>query len=400
MSTEASVTRRRAGAGLLAAVLALALGAAGWTALRRGVLEHPATPAAAPEVPTGTARVTRTDVVQRQDVPGVLGYGTATNVVAQSAGDASGGPGAPGSPVQPLVPTRLPAPGTVVRRDQALYELNGRPVVLWYGARPAWRAFGMGMADGQDVRQLEANLVALRFDPDRTVTVDDHFSAATRAAVRRWQAGALGLPPLGRTGEIPLGGVVFFPGPVRVATVAATLGAPLAPGAPVLSVTPTRPVITAGIDPALQELVRAGNRVRVVLPDGRASAGTVAAVSRVATSPVDAEGRQGGNGGVSDPTQAVISVTVRLADPRAARGLDQAPVQVAITTQAHTRVLAVPIAALLARPEGGYAVEVVGPGAASRRVPVRTGLFDETAGLVEVAGAGLAEGLAVEVPAP
>jgi peptidoglycan hydrolase-like protein with peptidoglycan-binding domain len=287
----------------------------------------------------------------------------------------------------------------VVRRGHALYELNGRPVALWYGARPAWRAFEPGMSDGQDVRQLEANLVSLGFDPDRTLTVDDHFSAATRAAVRRWQAGTLGLPPLGRSGAIPLGGVVFFPGPVRVATVAATLGAPLEPGAPVLSVTPTKPVITAGIDPALQGLVRAGNRVRVLLPDGRASSGTVAADSRVATA-VDAEGRQGGDGGGSSSGQTVISVTVRLADPSAARGLDQAPVQVAITTQAHTGVLAVPIAALLARPEGGYAVEVVGPGTASRRVPVRTGLFDETAGMVEVAGAGLAEGLAVEVPAP
>ena len=94
-----------------------------------------------------------------------------------------------------------------------------------------------------------------------------------------------------------------------------------------------------------------------------------------------------------------MQVTVRLANPRAAGGLDQAPVQVAITTQAHRGVLAVPIGALLAQAGGGYAVEVV-EGGARRRVPVGTGLFDETAGLVEVNGAGLAEGATVQVPAP
>ena len=93
-----------------------------------------------------------------------------------------------------------------------------------------------------------------------------------------------------------------------------------------------------------------------------------------------------------------MQVTVRLANPKAAANLDQAPVQVAITTQAAQGVLAVPINALLAQPGGGYAVALVA-GSASRRVAVRTGLFDETAGLVEIQGAGLAEGARVQVPA-
>ena len=58
-----------------------------------------------------------------------------------------------------------------------------------------------------------------------------------------------------------------------------------------------------------------------------------------------------------------------------------------------------PISALLAQPGGGYAVQLVN-GNDRRRVAVRTGLFDETAGLVEVQGAGLAQGATVEVPAP
>jgi hypothetical protein len=59
----------------------------------------------------------------------------------------------------------------------------------------------------------------------------------------------------------------------------------------------------------------------------------------------------------------------------------------------------VPITALLAEPGGGYAVEVV-EGGARRRVPVKTDLFDETAGVVEVDGPGMAEGTTVTVPAP
>jgi len=157
------------------------------------------------------------------------------------------------------------------------------------------------------------------------------------------------------------------------------------------------------LDPAVQQLVRRGDRVLVTLPDGGTIPGTVTTVGRVAVQPATGTGQdgqdqsQGGNG--NGAGQATVSVTVGLADPRAAADLDQAPVQVAITTQAHKGVLAVPIGALLARPGGGYAVELV-EGATHRRIVVRTGLFDDTAGLVEVSGAGLAEGTKVEVPAP
>jgi hypothetical protein len=203
---------------------------------------------------------------------------------------------------------------------------------------------------------------------------------------------------------VALGQVVFAPGPVRVATVSATVGAPLQPGTAVLAATSTRPLVTVALDPALQQLVRRGGRVEVTLPDGATIPGTVASVGRVAAQPNTGTGSQdqggdGGGGGGGSDGQASVSVTVGLADPRAAADLDQAPVQVAITTQAHPGVLAVPVNALLARPGGGYAVEVI-HGGDRRLVAVRTGLFDETTGLVEVAGAGLAEGATVQVPAP
>jgi peptidoglycan hydrolase-like protein with peptidoglycan-binding domain len=398
-------SHRRVRAGLLASalVVVVAAGGGGWALARGGLLGRSAAATPTAEVPTGTATVARTEVVERQQVAGTLGYGDSVTVPGQSqgGGGSSGGGSGAGGAGQGGTLTRVPAVGAVIRRGRRLYELDGHPVPLWYGSRPAWRAFEPGMPEGPDVRQLEANLVALGYDPDRAITVDGHYSWATAAAVKRWQKAS----GRARTGAVPLGQVVFLPGPIRVATVTATVGAPVPSGTAILTVTSTRPQVTVALETALQQLVRRGDRVEVTLPDGKTTRGTVARVSRVATQPGTASGQNGGEnqsqgegGSGSGSGQATVQVTVRLANPRAARGLDQAPVQVAITTQAAKGVLAVPISALLAH-SGGYAVEVV-EGGARRRVPVRTGLFDETAGLVEVQGPGLAEGATVEVPAP
>jgi HlyD family secretion protein len=404
---ETASSPRRVRVGLLAGVLVVVVvGGGGWAVARGGLPGRSAAATPTAEVPTGTATVARTEVVERQQVAGTLGYGDGVTVVsqAQGAGGSSGAGG--GGQAQRGILTRVPAVGAVVGRGQALYEVDGQPVPLWYGSRPAWRAFQLGMTNGLDVRQLEVNLVALGFDPHGAITVDHHFSWATAAAVKRWQQAS----GRARTGAVPLGQVVFWPGPIRVATVSATVGAPIQSGTAVLSVTSTRLQVTVALDPAMRQLVRRGDRVEVTLPDGKTTRGTVRTVSQVATqsssnsssssgdsSSGDNSGSDGSSG--SGSGQATIQVTIRLANPRAAKGLDQAPVQVAITTQAHQGVLAVPISALLAQPGGGYAVELI-EGATHRRVVVRTGLFDESAGLVEIQGAGLAEGATVEVPAP
>ena len=92
-----------------------------------------------------------------------------------------------------------------------------------------------------------------------------------------------------------------------------------------------------------------------------------------------------------------MPVTVRLAQPRLAGHLDQAPVTVNIVSARVRNVLAVPVNALVALAGGGYAVQVV-QGRATHLTAVRTGLFGST--LVQVSGAGLEPGVRVEVPAP
>jgi multidrug efflux system membrane fusion protein len=400
MAAEVSSSRWRVRVAVVAALLVVVVLVAGggWTVARGGLLRRSAAPPAAAEAPTGLATVTRTDVVARQQVAGTLSYGASSTVAAQAQGGAAdGSSGAGGGQPEGGILTRVPAVGAVVERGQELYEVDGHAVPLWYGTRPAWRAFQLGMSDGPDVRELEANLVALGFDPDRAITVDQHFSWMTALASKRWQL-ATGRS---RTGAVPLGQVVFLPEPIRVTTVTATVGAPVGAGTAILTATSTRPRVTVALDPAVQQLVRHGDRVLVTLPDGATIPGTVTTVGRVAVQPSTGTGQdgQGQDQGANGSEPATIQVTVRLANPRPAANLDQAPVQVAITTEAHKGVLAVPISALLAQPGGGYAVELV-EGASHRRIVVRTGLFDETAGLVEVQGAGLAEGTRVEVPAP
>ena len=139
---------------------------------------------------------------------------------------------------------------------------------LLYGRLPAWRPLSVGVDDGPDVRQLERNLVALGHDPDRDITVDDHFTRATRAAVRRWQEAA----GLEETGSFEQGDAVWQPGPVRVGTLDAAVGDPARPGSPVLEVTSTTRQVTIALD-ASRPVRRGPGRGRRRRPAGRRPGG-------------------------------------------------------------------------------------------------------------------------------
>jgi hypothetical protein len=73
-------------------------------------------------------------------------------------------------------------------------------------------------------------------------------------------------------------------------------------------------------------------------------------------------------------------------------------VSVTITTASVTNALVVPVDALLAQPDGSYAVEVAGAYGTHHLVTVSLGLFDDAAGRVQVTNTGLAVGERVVVP--
>ena len=91
-----------------------------------------------------------------------------------------------------------------------------------------------------------------------------------------------------------------------------------------------------------------------------------------------------------------LPVTLTLDRPDSSGSLDGAPVTVRVVTESREDVLAVPVEALLALREGGYAVETVDAEGDSHYVGVKLGLF--TDGWVEVTG-DIVEGAQVVVPA-
>ena len=357
--------RQIAGAGLV--LVLVAAGAAAASAGAPGTT-HGGAPGAeagtgspAP-TPLETATVERRTLQTAADLDGTLGYEGSRAVNA----------GAPGTV------TRLPEPGMLIHRGQALYELDGatRPRLL-YGARPLWRPLGPGIADGSDILQLEQNLKAMGYAP-RGMKVNRHWDAKTTTAVRRWQKAT------GRTrdGTLDGGDLAFLPGAIRVASVEAQLGASVGPGTPILTASTARRAVSLDIKASRQDLVATGQKVTAELPDGTLVPGTVRSVGRVAVA--------GQNGGATTvPVTIDLDPSVKLPD------LDAAPVVIHVVTVSHPDVLVVPVNALVALLEGGYAVETVAADGTHMYVAVETGLFEN--GLVEVAGTGLAVGQTVVV---
>src|SRR6266545_569603 len=243
---------------------------------------------------------------------------------------------------------------------------------------------------GDDVKQLEENLSGLGYTG---FTVDNDFTAGTAVAVRDWQT-RLGVAV---TGAVEPGQVVFTPGAVRVAAhtarIGATVGRGEGGGATVLSYTGTTRLVIVDLKVADQALAAAGGKVTVTIPGGKRVNGTITKVGTVAT--VQDQATKGPPGdGAPVAADARIAVTVDIADQQALGTLEAAPADVDFVSQKREGVLTVPVAALLALPEGGYGVEVV-EGSTTRVVAVKTGLF--AAGRVEISG-GVEEGMKVGVP--
>ena len=355
--------RRLAVAGGIAAAALVGAGVVAW---RDGGDGGTAGDGDAAAAATATAEVTVRDLEERTDLDGTLGYGE-THELALSA---------------PGTLTWLPAEGTVIDRGQAVAEVDDRPVPLLLGDRPLWRELGPGVDDGRDVELVEANLVALGVAGAEDLTVDQEWTSATTEAVEDWQA-SLGLEETGRLGTAD---VVVQPAAVRVTARMAEPGGPAS--GPALAVAGTSRQVTVDLEATRQQMVQAGQKVEVELPDGSTTTGTVTAVGTVAETPAD-------DSGLEPDSPPTVEVTVALDDPAAGGALDEAPVTVWVVTTAASDVLAVPVDALLALAEGGYAVERVIPGG-GELVAVELGAFAD--GWVQVTG-DVAEGDQVVVPA-
>jgi peptidoglycan hydrolase-like protein with peptidoglycan-binding domain len=339
------------------------LGTGSWFALAGGPSAGAADGSSATTLPpfTKTAKVAKRDLVQTEQVDGRLGYGAARTI----------GGGADG------VITALPADGSVIDRGGTLWEVDGAPgPALLFGDKPMWRNLSSAVDKGEDIRQLEANLVALGFADPGVLTIDDRYTSTTAAAVKRWQKAR----NLDQTGTVAATDVVFASGPVRVSDVKVAVGE-RSGAAAILEVTGSEQIVTVKLDTSKASVAKQDDTVTIKLTDGRTVNGTVRSVGTVVHT--DTSGNQ---------TSNYLDVVVALAGGQPA-GLDDAPVTVNFTRSSAQGVLAVPVRALLALAEGGYAVERV-TGATTELVPVTLGAFAD--GYVHVTG-NVAEGDTVVV---
>ncbi|MFI1580369.1 peptidoglycan-binding protein [Embleya sp. NPDC020630] len=277
--------------------------------------------------------------------------------------------------------TWLPGVGDTLVRGDRVYGRDGTKVPLFYGETPFWRALSVGVDKGVDVRELEQNLQALGYGG---FTVDEKFTDATAAALKKWQK------DMGhrQTGRFDPGDAVVLPDSVRVGEVNATLGA--SSQGSLLKASGTGRRVTVNLPVNKQTLATRGAKVQVTLPGGKTASGTITQVGTVAK-----EGDQS-PGAPSGGDKATIPVDIALDQPKDAGTLDGAPVTVGFTGKEKKGVLTVPVNALLALAEGGYGVEAVEPDGGTRLLKVELGMFAN--GRVEVTGDGVTEGLKVGVP--
>ena len=343
----------------VAAVAAAAGGVAAMTAGRSAAQDGTVAARTLPTEP-----IERRDLVVTETFTGELAYAGLRTLTTGRAGTV----------------TTVASVGSVVTVGTALYSIDLEPAVLLVGAIPAFRALDVDVSDGPDVRQLEQALADLGYGAD--LTVDDHFSSVTAAAVTRWET------DLGRAdpdGVVELGDVVFSTGDVRVSEVVATVGARVQQGSGVLAATSTGTLVTLDLEVDRADDVETGTVVALTLPGGVASTGTITSIG---TQPETAP---------NDPTAtATVPVEITLDDPAAAGEFDSGSVDVALERSRENRVLAVPVTALLALAEGGYALEVSDGAGATHLIGVKIGTIAD--GYVAVTGDGVAAGVSVVVP--
>lgn len=294
--------------------------------------------------------------------------------------------GAPVNPGTPVIATSTIPSGTVTAvasegdildHGDTLFTVEGDPVTLFVTDVPFYRTLTVGTV-GPDVRVLEETLAQLGFDAEGTLVVDESFDDATASAVTGWQE-SIGAPI---DGVVNIGEIIVAEDPIRIAEAHIGIGSTVAPGTPLFTPSTSTSIVSIQLPAEDQELLVVGDAVNVVMPNDTDEQGTVTSIGTIA---------------IRNPESgAYFEVEVVLDRDGAGAGLDEAPVEVEIIDDRAVDVLAVPVSALLALSEGGYAVEVDAGDGTTRLVGVEVGMYAD--GFVEVTSAELGAGDRVVTP--
>ncbi len=272
--------------------------------------------------PTGQlVEVVRRDLARIEDLDGTIGYGEATALVLVASGTL----------------TAVPEQGAILEPGGTVAEADGAPIVAIAGAFPFWRTLGPGVSDGKDVLQLEYALALLGYAQEHDVTVDEEWTSATTDAVEAFQEDH----GQDDDGTVDLGELVVLAGPVRVDDVAGVVGQAVAEAG--ITVTSPDRSVDVSLPTEDADLLAVGDDVEVELPTGETRPGRVDAIGAAQT---------------DDAGASTLPVTITLDGTADGSVADGTPVEVHVSIAAAEGVLAVPVEAVLALAEGGYAVEV------------------------------------------
>lgn len=292
------------------------------------------------------------------------------------------------------------AAGQLVTTGDQLFTVDGYPVIAIeadFATVPLLeRDLSQASSDGSDIQLLEEALSALGFTADGELLVDDEFDLATSNAVAQWYA-SIGLTGIEATGSdadmpfdaddmtVPSGSFIVTPSDLEAGAALITDGTTLSADAAVLTLTtPSRLISTTA--PLGDETFALGATMEVEFPDGTLETGTVVSVGSSASNSSGTPGET--------PSVPITISTPQI--PESASGFLEIPVTLRIVTDTITEAYVVPVTALVALAEGGYALEVVDSSTATHLIAVTTGTFQD--GFVEVSGDDLSLGMEVVVP--
>jgi peptidoglycan hydrolase-like protein with peptidoglycan-binding domain len=234
-----------------------------------------------------------------------------------------------------------------------------------------------GVSDGVDVKLFEQALNTLGFNADSTMVVDDQFDSATATAAAAWLA-SLGITADPTTLVVPAGSFTVVPAGLSIGTALVADGTVLEGDSVVLSLTaPSRQVTTTA--PIGDDTFALGATIDVEFPDETVQPGTVVDVGNVAANTTGTPG--------DTPT---VTITIGIDNiPASVDSFVEIPVTLRVVSANVPDAIVIPVSALLALKEGGYAVQQVtgsNPDGTNQTklIGVTTGLF--TNGFVQVEG--------------
>lgn len=248
--------------------------------------------------------------------------------------------------------TWLPEDEVIIESGDVLWEINQQPVPYLEGSIPMYRDLYSGVKKGDDVLQLETYLISQGFGPENWVA-DTTFNRTTRNAVKELEK----FYGMTVDGTLTPAEVMFGTEPIRVADTA-YVGDGASAG-PILTVTDAEAKVEVSSSARQLTVFQASPEVLIVLSDGRELA---ASLDETKATPADETGQFG------------YTVKYVVAD---AVGEAQ-PVKVKIEKVLAEDALTVPVDALIALSEGGYAVEVIGENDRAVLRAVEVVDFDDT----------------------